>query len=94
VVLEHQTNLTSREHKPAADPPDNSLTRGDAHKKGEVVEPAGGETGVPRCLAEVRKLLKAASFHYIDRLGKKPNPLEYICPEKNEKNLKGLISPI
>ena len=26
-------------------------------KKGEVVEPAGGETGVPRCLAEVRKLL-------------------------------------
>jgi hypothetical protein len=33
-----------------------------AHKKGEVVEPAGGETGVPRCLAEVRKLPKAALF--------------------------------
>jgi hypothetical protein len=33
-------------------------------KKGEVVEPAGGETGVPRCLAEVRKLLKAALLHY------------------------------
>ena len=31
-----------------------------AHKKGEVVGPAGGETGVPRCLAEVRKLPKAA----------------------------------
>ena len=27
-----------------------------AHKKGEVVEPAGGETGVPRCLAEVLML--------------------------------------
>lgn len=33
-----------------------------AHKKGEVVGPAGGETGVPRCLAEDRKLLSAASF--------------------------------
>jgi hypothetical protein len=33
-----------------------------AHKKGEVVEPAGGETGGPRCLAEVRKLLIAALF--------------------------------
>ena len=33
-----------------------------AHKKGEVVEPAGGETGGPRCLAEVRKLLVAALF--------------------------------
>ncbi|UCC22877.1 MAG: hypothetical protein JSW23_02070 [Planctomycetota bacterium] len=31
-------------------------------KKGEVVEPAGGETGGPRCLAEVRKLLVAALF--------------------------------
>ena len=29
-------------------------------KKGEVVEPAGGETGVPHCLAEVRKLPHAA----------------------------------
>jgi len=36
-----------------------------AHKKGEVVEPAGGETGVPRCLAEVRKLpVPAASNHF------------------------------
>ncbi|MFC1676227.1 hypothetical protein ACFL3G_04075 [Planctomycetota bacterium] len=31
-----------------------------AHKIGEVVEPAGGETGEPHCLAEVQKLLKAA----------------------------------
>jgi len=34
----------------------------DAHKKGEVVGPAGGETGVPHCLAEVHRLLKTASF--------------------------------
>jgi hypothetical protein len=33
-----------------------------AHKKGEVVEPAGGETGEPRCLAEVHKLLKQLYF--------------------------------
>jgi len=31
-----------------------------AQKKGEVVDPAGGETGVPHCLAEVRKLPTAA----------------------------------
>jgi len=31
-------------------------------KKGEVVEPAGGETGVPHCLAEAHKLLEAALF--------------------------------
>jgi hypothetical protein len=29
------------------------------HKKGEVVEPAGGETGVPHCLAEARKLQRS-----------------------------------
>jgi hypothetical protein len=29
-----------------------------AHKNGEVVGPAGGETGVPRCLAEDQKLPK------------------------------------
>jgi len=29
-----------------------------AHKKGEVVGPAGGETGGPHCLAEVYLLLK------------------------------------
>jgi len=34
-----------------------------AHKKGEVVGPAGGGTGGPHCLAEDYKLLKAALFH-------------------------------
>jgi len=29
-----------------------------AHKKGEVVVPAGGETGGPHCLAEVYKAVK------------------------------------
>jgi len=32
------------------------------HKKGEVVEPAGGETGVPHCLAEARNLPEAELF--------------------------------
>jgi hypothetical protein len=34
-------------------------------KKGEVVEPAGGETGVPRCLAEVYEPPKAALSQYL-----------------------------
>jgi len=34
-------------------------------KKGEVVGPAGGETGVPRCLAEVRKLQEAANLQHV-----------------------------
>ena len=33
-------------------------------KKGEVVEPAGGETGGPRCLAEVRKPQIMALFRH------------------------------
>jgi hypothetical protein len=32
------------------------------HKKGEVVGPAGGETGGPRCLAEAHKAAKTAYF--------------------------------
>jgi len=40
-------------------------------KKGEVVGPAGGGTGEPRCLAEVRELLKAALLHYFKRYAKK-----------------------
>jgi hypothetical protein len=31
-------------------------------KKGETVGPAGGETGVPRCLAEVYKLPEQLFF--------------------------------
>ena len=31
-------------------------------KRARWWEPAGGETGVPRCLAEVRKLLGVALF--------------------------------
>ena len=38
-----------------------------------MVGPAGGETGVPRCLAEVRKLLTAALFHRIKGRKEKAN---------------------
>jgi len=37
------------------------------YKKGEVVDPAGGETGVPRCLAEDYMLLKAALSDSLER---------------------------
>ena len=33
-----------------------------AHKKGEGVVPAGGETGRPHCLAEVYKAVKTALY--------------------------------
>jgi len=33
-------------------------------KRARWWEPAGGETGVPRCLAEVHKLPEAALFRY------------------------------
>ncbi len=33
-------------------------------KRARWWEPAGGETGVPHCLAEVRKLPEAALFRY------------------------------
>jgi len=47
-----------------------TLVEGYAHKKGEVVGPAGGETGVPHCLAEVRKLPETAAIHYFNKAGK------------------------
>jgi len=40
----------------------DSLSLTCAQKKGEVVGPAGGETGVPRGLAEACKLLGAANY--------------------------------
>jgi hypothetical protein len=51
------------------------------------VEPAGGETGVPHCLAEVRKPLRG--FILIE-LGRKKNAnfSPKICQTKNEKKLK------
>jgi hypothetical protein len=36
--------------------------RSSAHKKGEVVGPAGGETGGPHCLAEVYQPLMGYQF--------------------------------
>lgn len=45
-----------------------TLVEGYAHKKGEVVGLAGGETGVPHCLAEVRKLPRVAAIYCFDRV--------------------------
>jgi len=42
-------------------------------KKGEVVEPAGGETGGPRCLAEVQKPRNAALLQNYQPLFKLEN---------------------
>jgi hypothetical protein len=58
-------------------------------KKGEVVGPAGGETGVPRCLAEVRKLLKAALFHYFWIQATDANFYKKVCQIKKNKNFSG-----
>jgi hypothetical protein len=38
------------------------LVQNYAHKKGEGVVPAGGETGRPHCLAEVYKAVKTALY--------------------------------
>ena len=57
------------------------------------MEPAGGETGVPRCLAEVCKLLKAASFRYFRKQLKKTNYSKKTCQIKNEKTFWGIYPP-
>ncbi len=54
-------------------------------KKGEVVGPAGGETGGPRCLAEDRKLLRAALFRYDKTQHKKLTFSKNAVKQKNEK---------
>jgi len=64
-----------------------------AHKKGEVVGPAGGETGIPRCLAEVRKPLRAASLHYFNEQIEEFNPSRKNCQIKKQKNLYGGYGP-
>jgi len=56
-----------------------------AHKKGEVVEPAGGETGGPHCLAEVYQPLRGASIHYLKELNKQNIEFRNSCQTKNEK---------
>ncbi len=58
-----------------------------AQKKGEVVGPAGGETGVPRCLAEVRKLPVAASIRYFKTRTAKINAFKKIVKRKIKKLL-------
>ena len=57
-------------------------------KKGEVVGPAGGETGGPRCLAEALKLPWAAYCRYVYCSSAKR-----LCQQKNSAS-RGLFSPI
>ena len=64
-----------------------------AYKKGEVVVPAGGETGGPHCLAEVYKLLKKQRYILNTnrknlRFQKIPSNEKY----KSYKIIKGFIS--
>jgi hypothetical protein len=56
-------------------------------KKGEVVGPAGGETGVPHCLAEVHKPLKAALFRYFKKQFGKNKLFNKACQRKNKNFL-------
>ena len=56
-----------------------------------MVGPAGGETGVPHCLAEVRKLLKAALYRYFKKQFAKSNLLNKACQRKNKNFLRELI---
>jgi len=53
------------------------------HKKGEVVGPAGGETGVPRCLAEDYKLQIAALFHHFVKILKSLTFFQKAVKQKN-----------
>jgi hypothetical protein len=48
-----------------------ALFQGRAHKKGEVVGPAGGDTGGPHCLAEVYQPLKGVSILYLKEQNKR-----------------------
>jgi len=59
---------------------------GFAHKIGEVVGPAGGETGGPHCLAEVRKLPKAAYIHYLKEQGQKTLSRIDVKPKNGRKH--------
>jgi len=59
-----------------------------AHKKGEVVEPAGGETGERHCLAEVYQLPRS-SFDSSANLKEQPiELLRKILSAKNERTVK------
>ncbi|RKY20569.1 MAG: hypothetical protein DRP62_08505 [Planctomycetota bacterium] len=51
-----------------------------------MVEPAGGETGVPRCLAEVRKLPTAALFHRFKKQMENLTTSREIVKQNLEKN--------
>ncbi len=66
--------------------PNKAIWADFAHKIGEVVGPAGGETGGPHCLAEVRKLPKAAYIHYLKEQGQKTLSRINIKPKNERKH--------
>ena len=55
--------------------------------------PAGGETGVPHCLAEVLKLLKSRIVPSLDEIFQKITIPPKICQVKNQKISIGEITP-
>ena len=57
-----------------------------AHKRGEVVGSAGGETDGPRCLAEVRESLKNDIISYFKETVQKVNFLREDCQTKTREN--------
>jgi hypothetical protein len=56
-----------------------------AHKKGEVVGPAGGETGGPHCLAEVYQPLKRGLNSLPQKTNQDTNKFKNLCQTKNQR---------
>jgi len=63
---------------------DTESIRDRAHKKGEVVGPAGGETGGPHCLAEVYQPLRGINS-LSQRTNQQNNTFRKYCQTKNER---------
>jgi len=54
------------------------------HKKGEVVGPAGGETGGPHCLAEVYQPLRGINS-LSQKTNQETNTFRNLCQTKNQR---------
>jgi hypothetical protein len=62
-----------------------------AHKRGEEVGPAGGETGEPPCLAEVHQLPKTAAIYFFNEGN--INSSSQGCQVKKTKNFLSCFAP-
>jgi hypothetical protein len=69
-----------------------ALFQGRAHKKGEVVGPAGGDTGGPHCLAEVYQPLKRGINSLFKRTEQENNAFKKSCQIKNKRT--GIIRKV